>query len=486
MGLRPRSSMSAGLRLWAALAFVWLASASLPARALTLEDAIVFALESNPEIGQAIESRAAIGFELRQARGLYLPRIDAEASTGPRTLDSPGRRATGFDDDILHQRETGGTLTWKLFDGFNREAQIERQGFRADGASFRIWERSEFIALAIAKEFFEILLQGRIAEIAEINLEYHRRIADRIRRGVSGGSLTSADNQQAQERLKSAEARVLQAQDELLQARSQFFRLVAQPASGLGGFRPLSEALPRSLDLALIAARTGNPQIKLAEADLNAVHALVKAARARHHPEVVLEGRVRNGVDLDGIENRTVDAQARIVTRFNLFNGGIDWAAEQQQIRQMNEARFKLHQIQREVEAAVRTAWDKRIKQHELVTTLREQARLGKRVVDAYEEQFRAGRRTLLDVLSAQSTYTNTRVLAEISHYAEVFATYRVMAAMGELLPALGVRASIAPAAEAGHQAGRRDLPINEAMQDHASGPYKAPSIGVWHTVRSK
>ena len=51
-----------------------------PASAITLREAISVALDSNPEIGQAIENREAIEFELRQARGLYLPRVDLEGS----------------------------------------------------------------------------------------------------------------------------------------------------------------------------------------------------------------------------------------------------------------------------------------------------------------------------------------------------------------------------------------------------------------------
>ena len=473
---------AASLCRWAAAVAVagWVAAAAVPAQALTLEQAISIALDSNPEIGQAIENREAIEFELRQARGLYMPRVDFEASAGSRRLDSPGRRLSNLDDNTLHQQEIGGVVSWKLFDGFGREAQIERQASRVDGASHRVWERSEFIALAITKEYFEILLQIRITEIAESNLAYHRRISDRIRRGVNGGSLTSADAQQGQERLKAAQARLIQAQDELAQARSHFFKLVAQPPSGLGAFRNLSASLPRSLDVALGGARTRNPQIKIAEADLDAARALLRAARAKYYPEVSLEGRVRSGNDIDGVENRTNDMQAKIVTRFNIFNGGIDAAGEQEQVRRLSEARLKLHQIQRDVEEALRTAWDKRSNQAALVVALKEQARLGKGVVDAYEEQFTAGRRTLLDVLSAQNTHVNTLVLAEIARYAELFATYRVMAAMGELLPSLGLQPSLASAAYAREQARVPETPAAETMRRYS--PDRKSGYGFWRT----
>jgi adhesin transport system outer membrane protein len=92
------------------------------ANALTLKEAIAVAVESNPEIGQAIENREAIEFELRQAKGLYLPSIDLEASTGARRLDNSSRRALDQEDDALYPSEAGVVITQKLYDHGGRRA----------------------------------------------------------------------------------------------------------------------------------------------------------------------------------------------------------------------------------------------------------------------------------------------------------------------------------------------------------------------------
>jgi outer membrane protein, adhesin transport system len=457
-----------------------------PANALTLEQAVSIALDSNPEIGQAIENREAIEFELRQARGLYLPRIDAMASAGQRKLDSPDRRASGIADNRLDPREVGGTLRWKLFDGFGREAEIERQASRVDGASFRVLERSEYIALAIAKEYIEIILQGRIVKIAEDNLAFHRRIAGRIAGGVRGGSLTTADSQQAQERLKAAEARLIQAKDDLMQARERFFKYVAQPPSHMNAVKNVAGAAPRQLDQALGVARTSNPQIKMAQADIDSAYALVRAARAAYMPEVALEASARSGRDIDGVENRTSDVEAKVVTRWNLFNGGIDKANEQEQIRRLSEARLKLHQIQREVEEQLRSAWLKRQQQAELLPVLQSEAKFGRNVVDAYQEQFTAGRHTLLDVLSAQNTYVNTLILAEIARYGEVFANYRIVASTGNLVAALGLAAPKESDAYARVQARVPETPPAETMRRYSPDRGSGYGIGGWRTEVQK
>ena len=464
------------------LCVVW---AWAPAQALTLEQAVSVALDSNPEIGQAIENREAIEFELRQARGLYLPRVDALGSVGQRRLDSPGRRLGGIDNKTLDAREVGGTISWKLFDGFGREAEIDRQASRVDGASFRVLERSEYIALAIAKEYFEIILQEKIVRIVEENLSFHARISKMIRDGVNGGSLTSADSQQAQERHKASEARLIQARDDLIQAQERFFKYVALPPTGLGSFRSLNAALPKSLEAALASARSANPQIKFAQADLDAAHAQVRAARSRYMPEVSLEGNIRHGEDIDGVENRTRDLQGRVVTKWNLFNGGIDKAAEQEQVRRASEARLKLHQIQRDVDEALRSSWHKRHQQAQLVPVLKSEASFGRDVVSGYQEQFRAGRRTLLDVLSAQNTFINTLILAEISRFAEIFATYRIHAAMGQLVPTLGLKPSGASIAYARAQARVPETPAAETMRRHSPDRGSGYGLNGW-TARTE
>jgi outer membrane protein, adhesin transport system len=444
------------------------------ASAFTLEEAVSIALDSNPEIGQAIENRAAIEFELRQARGLYMPRVDSESHYGARQLDSPARRALGIDQNTLDTREVGATVSWKLFDGFARDAEVERQASRVDGASHRVFERSEFIALAISKEYFEILLQRRILKIAEDNLAFHQDIAARIAQGLRGGSYTTADAQQAEERLRAARARIVESQQDLETARIRFFKLVAQPPAGLEPYPNLAGAMPSSLDIAIGAARNSNPRVKLAEADIDAAAALVKAARARGLPVVSLEGTARSGRDIDGVEDRTKDLQARVVARWNLYNGGIDKANEQEQIRRLSEERMKLHTIYREVEEALRLAWNSRLSQIQLRNTLASQAEAGKRVVDAYREQFTAGRRTLLDVLTAQNTYFNTLVLLETSRHAEAFAVYRILASTGVLVHTL--RLAMPSAAEAYARGQARVPPTLPAETMRQYSPDRGPN----------
>lgn len=439
--------LSRRIRLLAGAAGLAICSV-LPAQqagAITLRESVAVAVESNPEIGQAIENREAIEFELRQARGLYLPSIDLEASAGARRLDNPSRRRLGIDGDGLSPVELQLTATQKLFDGGGRRAERDRQASRVDSASFRVLERSEYIGLQVVREYLEYLLQQRIVRETARNLDFHRGIQGNISAAIRNGTLTEADRQQVRERVLAAEARLKEAEEELAQAGNRFLALVGKPLTNPKMPGSVASHLPSTLDEAIGSGRKNNPRVHMAMADIDAADAMVDAARSKLYPEVFLEGRGRVGHDIDGADGRTNDFQARVVAKWNLYRGGIDKANEQEQVRRASEQRLVLHQVHRELELAVRESWDRRFHQASLAQTLRAQANENNRLVSSYREQFNVGRRSLLDVLDAQNTRYNVDVLAATAEYAALFAEYRLLAASGLLLKTL----KVAPQAQA-------------------------------------
>jgi adhesin transport system outer membrane protein len=416
--------------------------APVNAGALSLKEAMGVTLESNPEIGQASENREAIEFELRQARGLYLPSIDLEASVGARGLDNTSRRLGGIEDDPLYPSDVGVSITQKLFDGGGRRAELERQAARVDSAAFRVLERSETIALQVVREYLEILLQAQIVEESRRNISFHQQVLSDIGSLISGGTLTEADRQQGQERLLAAKARTKEAEEELEAAKIRFLKLVGKPFVTGSMPQSMASALPKSLDTAIGLARANNPRIKVAHADIDVADAQVDAARSNLFPEIYLEGRARTGRDIDGNEGRTSDVQGRVVAKWNLYRGGIDIANEQEQIRRASEQRLVLHQNHREVEEAVRISWDRRLRQMDLAGTLREQAASNGQLVSSYRDQLAVGRRSLLDVLGAQNSRYTVNILAKTAEYAARFAEYRLLAATGTLLSTMNLQAA--------------------------------------------
>ncbi len=425
------------------LGTVFAASALMPfaAHALSLKEAVKVAIETNPEIGQALANREATEFELQQALGLYAPRLDVEASVGAQLSNTPSRRAAGINNDPLYPAQIGLTASFDLLDGGFRDSESARQAARIDSASFRVLERSEVIGLEVARLYFEILLQARIVDLARSNVSFHQDTLANVVDAISSGQLTEADRQQATERLAAASAQVIQAQEALEAAKIGFAKNVGAKFSSAKMPSRVGKYLPKSLEAAVKTGINNNPRIRVAGADVDAASALVDQAEGALGPKLSLEGRGLVGSDNTGSAGYSTDLSGKLVLRWNIFDGGIKSAKVQETMRRESEALLGQQVAAREVEEAVRVSWDRIHRQNELAGAYANQLSASDGIVSAYREQFTIGQRSLLDVLDSQNTRFNVQVQAETANFSARFAEYRLLAATGSLLAYLDVSA---------------------------------------------
>ena len=413
--------------------------ATTPAAAIELKDAVQAALNTNPEIRQAVANKSATQYERKQAEGVWLPRISVEASAGVRQLKNPTRRSIGIASQTLYPLEASVTADQLLIDMGGRQAEIRRQASRTDAAAARIEERSEFVALNVARAYIDYLLQQRLVAIADDNATFHQKLAGDLREGVAKGSISIADQQQAEERLQSARARLTEAREDLDTAGIQFQTLAGIPVDSVSMPPDLSQFVPASLQDAEVAARANNPRVQESVADLQTAREVTRAARSEMGPRVNLEATARIGDDIDGFRGRTTDLQGRVVMRWLVFNGGTNIHNVREQQARADEAHARVFEQTRRAEEDTRSAWSRLTNQSRLVSELETQSRVADDLLLSYREQFNVGRRSLLDVLDAQNTRQNVQAQAETARLAKLYAQYRLLASTNRLIEALGV-----------------------------------------------
>ncbi|HVF38065.1 MAG TPA: TolC family protein [Sphingomicrobium sp.] len=410
-----------------------------PAFAVELRDAVQAALNTNPEIRQAVANKQATREERKQAEGKWLPTVSVEGSGGVRKLRNPTRRTLGIADERLEPIEGYIIADQLLYNFGGRIAEIRRQASRTDAAAARIEERSEYVALNVSRAYIDYLLQQRLVAIAQDNATFHERLAGDLREGVARGSISVADQQQAEERLQSARVRLTEAREDLDTAAIQFQTLTGVPIETVNMPPDLSAAMPATLQDAEALAREQNPRVQEALADLNTSRQEIKAAQAELGPRFNAEASARYGDDIDGFQGRTSDLQGRVVMRWKIFDGFANTANVREQKRRADEVHARLFARTRAAEEDVRSAWSRLSNQNRLVGELELQSRVSDDLLMSYREQFNVGRRSLLDVLDAQNTRFNVQAQAETARLARLYAQYRVLAAANRLIEALGV-----------------------------------------------
>ncbi len=413
---------------------------------ITLTEAIKVAVNSNPEIAQAQYNTEAIQMERKQAQGLYAPRVELDASAGIRHLNNVTRRSLNLSDQTLYPRQVGGSAEWVALDFGRRRGELLRQAARVDGASLRVLERSEFVALQVSRQYLDVLLQQRILAASQDNVAFHQSLVGDLTTGVQQGSISIADQQQAEERLQSALVRQAEAEQGLEDAQTSLRRLSGLDISQVVLPATLAESLPGSVDEAVGLSRTGNPLVREAEADVDAAHAMADSAKGDLYPRIGVQVNGRYGNDIDGFRGNTRDVQANAFMRWTVFDGGINRAKYQEMVRRASQARYRLYDIGRQAEEDVRKAWTALRTMTTVSQQLDKQSRVSDDLLLSYRSQFNVGRRSLLDVLDAQNSRYNVQVRLETSRFSQMFARYQTLAATNRFLSAL----KIEPAAGSG------------------------------------
>ena len=160
----------------------------------------------------------------------------------------------------------------------------------------------------------------------------------------------------------------------------------------------------------------------------------VKVAESALYPTLSVNGSVNRALDYQGFTGQKLFS-ASVTGQLNvpLYQGGAEYASIRQAKEQLGQARLAADLARDQVRALVVTSWGQ-------LETAKAQLISGQAAVTAAEialngirEEAKVGQRTTFDVLTAQQTLLNARVLLVTAQRDRVVASYAVLSAMGHL-----------------------------------------------------
>ena len=421
------------MRIWAlaiGLSAATFAVGSSSVSAENLREAVATAVANNPRIEEATANRRAVDEELNQARGLFLPRLDLEATAGYYYNHQPK-------DGTVNDNRWGDTATLvgrqTLFDGGFRWAEVDKQVARVGGAAERVRERSELVAIETIRAYLDIVRFTEIERLAAANITEHRKYVALAETRFRGGSSTQGEVDLAKERLYAAESTLEDVKRTLGLARARYLNLVGRSAGYLAP-ATYPSSIPRSRDAVRNRARALNPTLLAAARDVEAAEAELAQAGAAFRPRVDLETRASAGHDQGGTAGPDHDASARFVMNWNLYDGRIKDARERERAERLAEVMARQDRLRRAVDEAVDRAWTDMVRADARLRVLDRQVNAGKALVASYRQEFDSGLRSLLDLMQAIGTRFNSQVQQRTTQALTILARYELLSSMGGLL----------------------------------------------------
>jgi len=402
------------------------------ANALTLGKAVKHTVATNPAVLLSAHTRQLSKESVHVASAGYLPSIDLNAGIGHEDTRSP---ATRFFHRDLTRHEFGVSLGQMLFDAFGTLNEVRRNQYKTNADAYAVSGQSNDQAVLAIESYLDILQNQKLVYIAR---DYNNRINKiyyLVKERSESGLGRKADLYQARSRLELSKANLLALKNELRDARTAFRKVTGlQPTNLMMPRTVPSSYLPRSRSAAVKKAVANSPKLKASLADVAEAESQYKASKSVNYPRLDVFAGINRDRNIDGQRGANHDAFVMLRASFNIFRGFGDVSKQRENAYAVDQAADTRNETLRELIQSVRFTWDSIQTATARIPPLQARRYAAAGTVKAYRQQFKLGRRTLLDLLDSENELFSSRLAFVRESYLLRISNYRLMADLNSLL----------------------------------------------------
>ena len=301
----------------------------------------------------------------------------------------------------------------------------------------RLHASANSFILDTVQSYLEVQTATEQREYAERNLEDIRKLFRRVkaRARVDPGQRYLLNR--AQTRLSLGEEDLSKTRQLEVARRSRLERLIGQDFGTLEPILTL-DGLPESVEDSLARARESNPYLLAARSDVVRGVRASAGAWGSLVPEINLNYNYSNSKNQSGF-NRTIEEHSVSIGGSYEFSSGFtqvfDALSEHQRLK---AARYLRLDAEHRIEEDVNNAWVEISESRRIHTQALQFLKATEREKKAYQQQFSAGQRNLLDLLNIQNEFFAAQQRELSSRVAKEVSRYRLLATVGELVERFG------------------------------------------------
>ncbi len=411
--------------------------AATPSKPTGMRELVLLVLQNHPELSQAeAESRLAVS-RVSEAKASGYPQLTFSSSYGQEQQKLYlSNRTNVFKDQAQAQLK----LTQPLYD-VALGANVRRFKAGSLGMDWQLVLVREQLVLKTVELYIEVVRQHQLTELARENLKLHRNYVGQMKEIALTDLGRASDLAVAQARVALAESTFTNRMARLESARLQWRNhsgMNAPALTDLGDFAQLMNdfgnvPLPPSLDIAITDAINNSPQLQKSLSEVKSSWHGLELSRSVTRPKINAEAVTRTGQNFGFVAGRQDNITIGLNLQWTLpVNPGYkhsNRAAREALIASESAVDATTYKVR----SAVETQWFELLANQASLSTFQVYVDSSAQVVTAYGEQFKIGRRSLLDVLNAENELFTARTNAMTASTDATLSAWRLLSLRGYL-----------------------------------------------------
>jgi TolC family type I secretion outer membrane protein len=405
---------------------------------VSLAEATRQTLRSNPDMGQVVAMLEEATAAVKTARSTLGPQVDARVGVGP-GVEGSFKRIAGT--DYFYGKNMQGTsrgdfaLTGRqlLYDFGATASDISRANNQQTARALRVAATAEELSLRVAEVYIKTLETRRLLDLAVENVAELKGVAQLIRENATNGNATTADVRRVEARVIDAEAQRSDQEFEHQSALDRFLRVTGMRPASLRPAPDVGALIPASREAAIAQMLASNPKIEANRAAIKAARAEAESLKLTSMPKLSLDGEVSNK-QFNGQQVRgEVDARGLLTLSYKVADGGYSSSVAEQASARVTQEEMRALTDQQELEFDIRQAYNGLANAKSKAVNTGAGVKASESARELYREQFKGGKRSLLELLDVQASYVSARRNAITTASEQQRSAYGVLRATGRL-----------------------------------------------------
>ena len=406
------------------------------ASAETFSTALSKAYKNNSELNAERENIIISEQELKISQGNYLPTVTLSGSKSQedtnKLTNQSGGDATINDVDPFTQSIL---ISQTLID-FGRGAELSKSEIGLNLAKAKLLKKEQYILYKTVEAYTGLILANEKLKINRNNLELLSRQVESDKIRLERGQITLSDVSQSESSLAEAQAKLIQAENELLTSKLNYENIIGSlnDSKSLDKKSIKAYSLPDSLSSAVNLSKKNNPDLIISKLEYEQTQKDKIIAKSELAPTANLTLERSYTDDLSSTYNEREKDTIKATVSWPFYSGGKNRASLNKSTSLETRARLILDSVIKQNQTNVASAWSSYQSNKSLLNSVQAQVNAAEIANEGIVAEYNSGSdRTTLEVIQSNSLLLNAQISLADSERNYILSQFNLLKSVGLL-----------------------------------------------------
>ncbi len=405
--------------------------------AVTLSEALLLAYKNNPELNAERENIQVSKEDLNISRSEFLPTITLSSSKSQQdTKKLTDRTGTNSSITDVDPKTQSIAIEQKLFQGFAGIASMQKSKIGLNLADAKLLKTEQEVLYKAIEAYSGLMFANEKLKINQKNLDLLERQVETDQARLERAQITLADLAQSESSLAGAQAKFIQAKNEMITAKLVYEKIIGPITNvdELNKDSDLNFEIPKNLNKAIEISKNNNPNLIIAKLDYEQSEKDVTISRAELSPSATLSLSSTKTDDLSSSFDEQDKDIAKATISWPMFKGGKNIASLNRSKNLKNRKKLLLDNAIKTNDTDVASAWSSFQLSKSLLNSVVLQVKAAEIANEGITTEYESGLgRSTLDVIQSNSILLTSQISLVESERNYLLSQFKLLQSVGLL-----------------------------------------------------